>query len=112
MVPPPSVPVEPLLPEEPEEEPSDGSVVVSATWSPALRPLMIRVRLSPLRPTTTCWETFLPSLTTFTVASDPVPVTAAFGTVTPGACLTITEADALIPGLTRESVWSSVSVAS
>ena len=73
---------------------------------------MITVRLSPLRPTTTCWETFVPSLTTFSVASDPVPVIAAFGTVTPWACWTITEADALIPGLTRESRWSSVSVAS
>lgn len=73
---------------------------------------MITVRLSPLRPTTTCWETFLPSFTTFSVASDPEPVTAELGTVTPWACLTITEADALIPGFTRESRWSSVSVAS
>ena len=51
---PPSVPFEPLL-ELPElEEPSDGSVVVTTSWSPARRPLTICVRLSPLSPTTTC----------------------------------------------------------
>jgi hypothetical protein len=33
------------------------------------------------------------------------------GTVTPCAWLTMTDAEALIPGFTRESVWSSVSVA-
>ncbi len=46
------------------------------------------------------------------MASEPLPVTAALGTVTPWAWETITDAEALIPGFTRESFWSSVSVAS
>ena len=73
---------------------------------------MICVRLSPRSPTTTCCETVLPFFSMLTVASEPVPVTAAFGSVTPDAWPVMTEADALIPGLTRESFWSSVSVAS
>ena len=40
-----------------------------------------------------------------------MPVTAAFGTFTPWAWLMMTWADALIPGLTWESCWSSVIVA-
>jgi hypothetical protein len=50
-------------------------------------------------------------LCTVTVDSEPVPVIALLGTVTPCAWLTITEAEALIPGFTRESFWSRVSVA-
>ena len=73
---------------------------------------MIWVRLSPRSPTTTGCETVSPPFSRLTVASEPLPVTAAFGTVTPDACPTITAADALIPGLTRESPWSRVSVAS
>lgn len=72
---------------------------------------MIWVRLSPRSPTTTCWETVLPFLSMLTVASDPLPVTAWFGTVTPCACDVITVADALIPGLICESPWSRVRVA-
>ena len=87
-------------------------MVVTTSWSPALSPLTICVRLSPLSPTTTCWEDVFPLRDNETVASDPLPLTASLGTVTPCACPVITDADALIPGLTRESVWSSVRVAS
>ena len=73
---------------------------------------MICVRLSPRSPTTTCVGTVLPFLSTFTVASEPVPVTAELGSVTPEAWPVITEAEALIPGLTCESFWSSWRVAS
>ena len=66
----------------------------------------------PLSPTTTCWVTLFPSLTTWSAPSDPVPVRALFGTVTPEAWSTITDAVALMPGLTRESLWSRVRVAS
>jgi hypothetical protein len=89
--------------EELELDPSAGNVVVITSWSPALRPLMIWVRLSPLRPTTTCCPTVLPCRCTLTVASDPLPLTASFGTVRPCACPVITEAEALIPGLTLRS---------
>ena len=64
---------------------------------------MICVRESPRSPTTTCWETSLPFFIKLTVPSEPLPVTAAFGTVTPDAWPVTTDADALIPGLTRES---------
>ena len=82
------------------------------SWSPALTPLMICVRESPRSPTTTCWVTSLPFFIRVTVPSEPLPVTAAFGTVTPAAWPVITDAEALMPGLTRESFWSSVRVAS
>jgi hypothetical protein len=91
---------------------ADGSEVVTTSWSPAFRPLTICVRLSPLSPTTTCCDTVLPPRSSDTVASDPLPLTASFGMVTPCAWPVITEAEALIPGLTRESFWSSVRVAS
>ena len=83
---------------------SDGSVIVMTTCWPALRPLMICVLLSPLRPTITCCPTVLPPRISSTVPSEPVPLTAWFGTVTPCAWPTITDADALIPGFTRESL--------
>ena len=41
-----------------------------------------------------------------------VVVIALLGRFTPDAWPVMTEADALIPGFTRESFWSSVSVAS
>ena len=47
--------------------------------------------------------TSLPFFISVTVPSEPLPVTAAFGTVTPDAWPVITVADALMPGLTRES---------
>src|ERR1019366_4704602 len=73
LLPPPSVPFELLL-EEPElPEFRDGNVVVTTSWSPALSPLTICVRLSPLSPTTTCWETVLPLRDKDTVASEPLP---------------------------------------
>jgi hypothetical protein len=82
---------------------SDGSVIVTTSCWPARRPLTICVLLSPLRPTSTCCEIVLPLSSTLTVPSDPLPVRAWLGTVTPWAWLTITAADALIPGLTWES---------
>jgi hypothetical protein len=54
----------------------------------------------------------LPLTCSMTVARVPVPVTAALGTVTPCPCLMITSAEALMPGLTWESYWSRVTVAS
>ena len=110
----------------PEPEPEvlvelerDGSAIVITSWSPALTPLMICVRESPRSPTTTCWVTSLPFFISVTVPSgksslisalvklyrarELLPVTAAFGTVTPDAWPVITVADALMPGLTRES---------
>jgi len=54
----------------------------------------------------------LPSFNRLTVASELLPVTAWLGTVTPCAWATITDAEALIPGLIRESFWLRVSVAS
>ena len=54
----------------------------------------------------------MPFFNMLTVASELLPVTAALGSVTPEACPTITAAEALIPGFTRESFWSRVSVAS
>ena len=95
-----------------EPEPSAGSVVVTWTWSPAFRPLTICVRLSPTSPTTTVVGTALPFWRRLTRPTDPVLVTALLGRLTPEACPVITAADALMPGLTRESRWSSVSVAS
>ena len=50
-------------------------------------------------------------LSSVTVAIEPVPVTALLGTLTPCACATMIDADALIPGFTCESLWSSVNVA-
>jgi hypothetical protein len=85
---------------------------VTTSESPALTPLMICVRESPRSPTTTCWVTSLPFFCSVTVPSEPLPVTAEFGTVIPDAWPVITDADALMPGLTRESFWSRVSVAS
>jgi hypothetical protein len=108
---PPSVPVEPDDDSD-EPEPSAGSVVVTCTWSPAFTPLTIWVRLSPTSPTTTVVGTALPLWSRLTRPTEPVLVTALLGRLTPDAWPVTTAADALIPGLTRESRWSSVSVAS
>ena len=78
-------------------------MIVIASWSPALTPLMICVRESPRSPTTTCVGVSLPFFTSVTVPRELLPVTAALGTVTPDAWPVMTDADALMPGLTRES---------
>jgi hypothetical protein len=92
--------------------PSDGSVSVTISCWPDFSPLAISVLELPRRPTITCRLTCLPFSSSVTVPVDPVPVTASLGTVTPLAWLMITEALALIPGRTFESVWSIVSVTS
>jgi len=55
-----------------------------------------------LSPTTTGVETVLPFVRSSTVLSEPLPVTALFGSVTPCAWSVTTAAEALIPGLTLE----------
>jgi hypothetical protein len=92
--------------------PSAGSVSVTTSCWPDFSPLAISVLKVPRRPTITCWLTCLPFSSSVTVPVDPVPVTASFGTVTPSAWSMTTEALALIPGRTSESVWSIVSVTS
>ncbi len=58
---PPSVPLVPLVVVLVVLEPSEGSVWLTKSSSPALRPLTITERLVPRRPTTTWRSTRLPS---------------------------------------------------
>jgi hypothetical protein len=87
-------------------------VVVTITWSPELSPETIRVRLVPLSPTTTCRLVVFPFLTNDTVLSAPVPVIASLGRLTPLAWALTIDAEALIPGITFESLWVTVRVTS
>ena len=76
----------PLVPlDELAVELSDGSEVVTTTCAPADRPLTIWVRLSPFSPTTTRVGTDLPLRSSLTVLTEPLPVTALEGSVTPDA---------------------------